>query len=157
MADHCPLGRCAEPADVARVVAFLASGDAGWVNGKPPQLSTTFNEKLRSIFPRPSPYHLWWIVSVDGCSMEARRWELGGSEPFLQASTSIDCMTVKYRPNERDRSVYNTKNTSKITSIFFGTRELLYLEAFIADMQGPCTIFGPVPVDHSSDSYVIAT
>ncbi|KAJ9618881.1 hypothetical protein H2203_008697 [Taxawa tesnikishii (nom. ined.)] len=34
MADHCPLGRCAEPEDVARVVAFLASGDGGWVNGQ---------------------------------------------------------------------------------------------------------------------------
>lgn len=33
MADHCPLGRCAEPEDVARVVAFLASDDGGWVNG----------------------------------------------------------------------------------------------------------------------------
>ncbi|KAE9961991.1 hypothetical protein BLS_001013 [Venturia inaequalis] len=34
MADHCPLGRCALPEDVARVVAFLASEDAGWVNGQ---------------------------------------------------------------------------------------------------------------------------
>jgi 3-oxoacyl-[acyl-carrier protein] reductase len=33
MADHCPLGRCAVPEDVARVVAFLASEDGGWVNG----------------------------------------------------------------------------------------------------------------------------
>lgn len=34
MANHCPLGRCAVPEDVARVVAFLASEDGGWVNGK---------------------------------------------------------------------------------------------------------------------------
>lgn len=34
MADHCPLKRCATPEDVARVVAFLASDDGGWVNGK---------------------------------------------------------------------------------------------------------------------------
>lgn len=34
MANHCPMGRCALPVDVARVVAFLASEDAGWVNGK---------------------------------------------------------------------------------------------------------------------------
>ncbi|KAK4989113.1 hypothetical protein LTR50_003448 [Elasticomyces elasticus] len=34
MANHCPLGRCAEPEDVARVVAFLASEDGGWVNGQ---------------------------------------------------------------------------------------------------------------------------
>ncbi len=34
MANHCPLGRCALPIDVARVVAFLSSEDGGWVNGK---------------------------------------------------------------------------------------------------------------------------
>ena len=34
MANHCPLGRCALPADVARVVAFLTSEDGGWVNGE---------------------------------------------------------------------------------------------------------------------------
>ncbi|KAF2486266.1 hypothetical protein BDY17DRAFT_291159 [Neohortaea acidophila] len=34
MADHCPLKRCAVPEDVARVVAFLASDDGGWVNGQ---------------------------------------------------------------------------------------------------------------------------
>ena len=36
MAEHCPLGRCAVPEDVARVVAFLASEDGGWVNGEFP-------------------------------------------------------------------------------------------------------------------------
>ena len=34
MAENCPLGRCAAPEDVARVVAFLASEDGGWVNGQ---------------------------------------------------------------------------------------------------------------------------
>lgn len=34
MADHCPLGRCALPEDVARVVAFLCAEDGGWVNGQ---------------------------------------------------------------------------------------------------------------------------
>ncbi|KAM0798232.1 short chain dehydrogenase [Usnea florida] len=34
MAGHCPLGRCAVPGDVARVVAFLAGEDGGWVNGQ---------------------------------------------------------------------------------------------------------------------------
>jgi glucose 1-dehydrogenase len=30
---HTPMGRFGEPADIARVVAFLASDDAGWVTG----------------------------------------------------------------------------------------------------------------------------
>lgn len=34
VADRCPLGRCAEPDDIARVVAFLASEDGGWINGE---------------------------------------------------------------------------------------------------------------------------
>ncbi|KAF2122914.1 1,3,8-naphthalenetriol reductase-like protein [Lophiotrema nucula] len=34
MANHCPLGRCATPEDVARVVAFLSSEDGGWINGQ---------------------------------------------------------------------------------------------------------------------------
>ena len=34
MAGACPLGRCAEPVDVARVVAFLMGEDGGWVNGE---------------------------------------------------------------------------------------------------------------------------
>jgi len=34
MADNCPLGRCGTPTDLARVVAFLASQDGGWVNGQ---------------------------------------------------------------------------------------------------------------------------
>ncbi|KAL0254628.1 Actin-related protein 2 [Diplodia seriata] len=34
MASHCPLGRCAVPQDVAKVVGFLASEDGGWVNGQ---------------------------------------------------------------------------------------------------------------------------
>lgn len=34
MAENCPLKRCADPVDVARVVAFLVGEDGGWVNGK---------------------------------------------------------------------------------------------------------------------------
>lgn len=34
IASLCPLGRCAVPADIARVVAFLASGDSEWINGE---------------------------------------------------------------------------------------------------------------------------
>lgn len=34
MAEMCPLGRLGQPADIARVVAFLAGPDGGWVNGQ---------------------------------------------------------------------------------------------------------------------------
>lgn len=34
MAQSCPLGRCAIPVDIARVVAFLVGQDGEWVNGK---------------------------------------------------------------------------------------------------------------------------
>ncbi len=34
IAGMCPLGRCAVPADIARVVAFLGSADSEWVNGE---------------------------------------------------------------------------------------------------------------------------
>jgi 3-oxoacyl-[acyl-carrier protein] reductase len=33
MAENCPMGRCALPEDVAKVVGFLASPDSEWVNG----------------------------------------------------------------------------------------------------------------------------
>ena len=46
MADHCPLKRCAVPEDVARVVAFLASDDGGWVNGK---LSTASAARMGAV------------------------------------------------------------------------------------------------------------
>jgi 3-oxoacyl-[acyl-carrier protein] reductase len=34
IASLCPLGRCAVPADIARVVAFLGSADSEWINGE---------------------------------------------------------------------------------------------------------------------------
>ena len=39
MEENCPLGRCAEPKDVARVVGWLCSEDGGWVNGEIVQIS----------------------------------------------------------------------------------------------------------------------
>lgn len=62
MADHCPLGRCATPEDVARVVGFLSSEDGGWVNGQvitisgkicvqPPSHGTKANGLFRRLFP----------------------------------------------------------------------------------------------------------
>lgn len=63
MADHCPLGRCAVPEDVARVVAFLVSEDGGWVNGKLIHSSAIKRLILKSY--RPSHYHLWWFITVE--------------------------------------------------------------------------------------------
>ena len=67
MADHCPLKRSAVPEDVARVVAFLASDDGGWVNGKPSNvpnmlLCTFIADDMR----RPSYHHLRRLFSVKG-------------------------------------------------------------------------------------------
>lgn len=63
MASHCPLGRCAEPQDVARVVGFLASEDGGWVNGKSQISRSRLTHEL--ICHRPSDYHFWWFLAVN--------------------------------------------------------------------------------------------
>ena len=57
MASHCPLGRCAVPQDIARVVAFLASEDGGWVNGTvKPLLALTFSPAyIPQVKSSPSP------------------------------------------------------------------------------------------------------
>ena len=63
MAEHCPLKRCAVPEDVARVVAFLASDDGSWVNGKRlsgNEISILYTDAIR----RPSHHHLWRVISV---------------------------------------------------------------------------------------------
>ena len=59
MASHCPLGRCAVPQDVARVVAFLVSDDGGWVNGK--TLPTRSRDDFVNRFPGQ-------IVTISGGS-----------------------------------------------------------------------------------------
>ena len=71
MANHCPMGRCALPVDVARVVAFLASEDAGWVNGKKFHfwmiLSKVYSKDplLTDSFSRPGYYYFWWLRPVN--------------------------------------------------------------------------------------------
>lgn len=86
MAENCPLKRCADPVDVARVVAFLAGEDAGWVNGKfffivylfgqptyyiPPYYHTTYyyyyipENDTSNTFP---PIHLGQIITISGGS-----------------------------------------------------------------------------------------
>ena len=66
MANHCPMGRCALPVDVARVVAFLASEDAGWVNGKKfqPPLNLSWKSLLTLVSSRPNNYYFWWFWPV---------------------------------------------------------------------------------------------
>lgn len=67
MADHCPLGRCAVPDDVARVVAFLASEDGGWVNG---ELSpSVLLPPDSNIHRRPGRHHLGWLFAVVSFSL----------------------------------------------------------------------------------------
>jgi len=72
MADHCPLGRCALPEDVARVVAFLASGDGGWVNGTCYELvELLYLHILIQVLTlpdqyRPSYHHLRWFITIGG-------------------------------------------------------------------------------------------
>ena len=59
MASHCPLGRCAVPQDVARVVAFLASEDGGWVNGRvEPMRTLTCYADIPQVKSSPSPVAL---------------------------------------------------------------------------------------------------
>jgi 3-oxoacyl-[acyl-carrier protein] reductase len=63
MAEHCPLGRCALPEDVARVVAFLASEDAGWVNG---EFSDILDALINTYYcNRPSHHHIRWFFAVN--------------------------------------------------------------------------------------------
>lgn len=72
MASHCPLGRCAVPEDVARVVAFLASEDGGWINGMYQNLISPFAVgEANECSNRPGNYHLWRLVAVDMCMPEA--------------------------------------------------------------------------------------
>lgn len=71
MASHCPLGRCAVPQDIARVVAFLASDDGGWVNGTvKPLLALTFSPAyIPQVKSSPSPVALgskWVYRKGDG-------------------------------------------------------------------------------------------
>jgi hypothetical protein len=51
-----PLGRLAEPADVARVVAFLISPDSGWITGQ--TIGTDGGVSLR-VEPKILPDEQW--------------------------------------------------------------------------------------------------
>jgi len=68
MAQHCPLGRCALPEDVARVVAFLSSEDGGWVNGNyptPPASLQTNPIPFTDSRDRPGHHHLGRVLAVN--------------------------------------------------------------------------------------------
>jgi len=48
-----PLRRLGEPDDVANVVSFLASDQAGYVNGQVIYVDGGFSEALMTLVPRP--------------------------------------------------------------------------------------------------------
>lgn len=70
MAENCPLRRCADPVDVARVVAFLAGEDGGWVNGKfiVTFLTTPTNPKTFTTSNTHSHSLLGQIITISGGS-----------------------------------------------------------------------------------------
>jgi 3-oxoacyl-[acyl-carrier protein] reductase len=80
-----PLGRVAEPVDVARVVCFLASEDSFWVNGMFPSLNSGFR-RLTCLQARLS-------VSL---AVPQPRCVLGDGSGVFSASATIDLLTEKY-------------------------------------------------------------
>lgn len=57
MTNQCPLERCAVPADVSLVAAFLVSEDGGWVHGKQEARSFKLLTAIRWLLGR-SPLYL---------------------------------------------------------------------------------------------------
>lgn len=114
MAEHCPLKRCAEPQDVARVVAFLASEDGGWVNGKPPTTQSQFlrrASRLLTLSARPGHYHLWWLVPVDAASEKASTAWVGARGTWaIHTSIGVNiwtlCGSKGYTPDIETNTVH---------------------------------------------------
>lgn len=83
MAENCPLKRCADPVDVARVVAFLAGEDGGWVNGKfygyPFDALTTRNFDLTLPSLRSDHYHFWRVRPVSQKCTNVLNYNLAGA------------------------------------------------------------------------------
>ena len=52
-AERVPVRRVAEPDEVARVIAFLAGPDAGYVNGEELTVDGGLTQTLSATFPRP--------------------------------------------------------------------------------------------------------
>jgi 3-oxoacyl-[acyl-carrier protein] reductase len=65
MAENCPMGRCALPEDVAKVVGFLASPDSEWVNGTVFSLSLRVLSTLRMLISTTGE-----IITISGGSSQ---------------------------------------------------------------------------------------
>ena len=78
-----PLGRVAEPVDVARVVCFLASNDSYWVNGE------VRNQSLRNLNMTDcalDPWHQRWCANVKvhtALHKVGKRWKQSHSTTSL--------------------------------------------------------------------------
>lgn len=89
MSDACPLKRCAVPEDIARVVAFLASEDGRWVNGK--STNQFFSPGAKSdAYPRPQ------VISSPslGVRVSDRRMSLGHRSHGWRSRVCLSCQQL---------------------------------------------------------------
>jgi len=89
-----PLGRCAVPADIARVVMFLCHDDSEWLNGKryPLPISTPLrsNANVHISYRSNHPSQRWWCrlsgFPLDFHVFQVPRLAVGNTENFFLRS-----------------------------------------------------------------------
>ena len=59
--ERTPLGRVGEPRDVAKVVAFLVSSDAGWITGQ--TISVDGGNEIRGL-------HSYWDTALEQAALD---------------------------------------------------------------------------------------